>query len=63
VLWQCKFGWGCKYKRNHPGKGKLRDEFASAVATMLKPGVDHIVATKEPPPKKPKVEGGVITLE
>ena len=63
VLGRCKFGRGCKYKRNHPAKGELPNEFAAAVATMLKPGVDHVVATKEAPLKKPKIEGGVISLE
>jgi len=63
VLGRCKFGKGCKYRRNHPGNGELPDEFATGVANMLKPAVEHIVATKEAPSKKPKLEGGVIALE
>ena len=65
VLGRCKFGRGCKYKRNHPGKGELSDDFASAVAAMLKPAVDHVVATKEAPSptKKVKFEPGVVTIE
>jgi hypothetical protein len=63
VLGRCKFGKGCKSKKNHPGKGELTNDFANAVAAMLKPAVDHIVATKESPPKKPKTEGGVISIE
>ncbi len=63
VLGRCKFGKGCKYKENHPTKGELPNKFANAVATILKPAIDHIVATKESPPKKPKLEGGVISIE
>jgi hypothetical protein len=65
VLGRCKFGKGCKYRRNHPGKGELTDEFAAAVAAMLKPAVDHVVATKDAPSptKKVKFEPGVVTLE
>ena len=63
VLGHCKFGRGCKNRKNHPGKGELSDTFASAVATMLKPAVDHVVATKESPLKKMKTENEVVNLE
>ena len=63
VLGRCKFGRGCKYRKNHLGKGELSDDFAAAVAAMLKPAVDHVVATKEPPPKKIKMENEIVTVE
>jgi hypothetical protein len=56
VLGRCKFGGACKYKRNHPNKGDLSDDFAAAVVAALRQGVDYVVQTKESPPKKPKQE-------
>ncbi len=47
VLGQCKFGKGCRYRRNHPGKGELADAFAATVVSMLKPAVDHVTLTKD----------------
>ena len=63
VLGRCKFGRGCKYRKNHPGKGELSDDFAASVATMLKQAVNHVVATKESPIKKVKLENEIVTLE
>ena len=32
---KCKFGKGCKSKRNHPGKNKLCDIFAQLIVNTL----------------------------
>ena len=57
VLGKCKFGKGCKFKQNHPGKNELSDEFATLVITTLQAAVVKVVATKEGTNKciKPKV--------
>ncbi len=56
VLGQCKFGKGCKFKKNHPGKGDLPDVYASSVVSKLKDAVAYVMASKESPAKKMKVE-------
>jgi hypothetical protein len=63
VLGRCKFGKGCKFRRNHPGTNELSDEFAAQVVEMLTPAVTHVVATKEAPAKKIKVETGAPARE
>ena len=57
VLGKCKFGKGCKFKCNHPGKNELSDEFATLVVSTLQAAVVKVVATKEGTNKciKPKV--------
>ena len=59
VLGRCKFGKGCKFKRNHPGKNELSDEFAEAVVSTLQAAVTKVVASKEVTNKRVKAE--VIT--
>ena len=56
VLGQCKFGKGCKFRKNHPGKGDLPDAYASSVVLKLKEAVGYVMASKESPAKKMKVE-------
>ena len=56
VLGRCKFGKSCKYKKNHPKKNELSDDFASAVVAALQRAVNYVVSTKESPTKKLKVE-------
>ncbi len=60
VLGRCKFGKGCKFKRNHPGKNELSDDFAASVVTTLQSAVAKVVATKEGTNKRIKPE--VITV-
>ncbi len=60
VLGKCKFGKGCKFKRNHPAKKDLSDEYAQLVVSTLQSAVNKVVATKEAPTKCVKSE--VITL-
>ena len=56
VLGKCRFGASCKYKKNHPKKNELSDEFAASVVTALQQAVNFVVSTKEASPKKLKVE-------
>ena len=56
VLGKCKFGIHCKYKKNHPKRNELPDEFATAVVGALQQAVNYVVASKESPTKKLKVE-------
>ena len=56
VLGRCKFGKSCKYKKNHPKKNELPEEFATAVVAALQQAVNYVVSTKESPAKKLKVE-------
>lgn len=56
VLGKCKFGSQCKYKKNHPKRNELPDDFATAVVSTLQQAVTYLVATKESPTKKLKVE-------
>ena len=56
VLGQCKFGKGCKFQKNHPGKGDLPDGYVSLVVSKLKDTVAYVLASKESPVKKPKIE-------
>ena len=56
VLGQCKFGKGCKFRKNHPGKGELPDTYASSIVSTLKDAVAYVLASKESPAKKMKVE-------
>ena len=60
VLGKCKFGKGCKFKKNHPAKNDLSDDYAQLVVSTLQPAVNKVVATKEASPKRVKSE--VITL-
>lgn len=57
VLGRCKFGKGCRFRRNHPSQGELSDDYARQVVAALQQAVTHVIAQKEPPLKKPKVEG------
>ncbi len=56
VLGRCKFGKGCKFKRNHPAKGELSDEYAQWVVDALQTAVTKVVAMKESPNKWVKME-------
>ena len=56
VLGKCKFGKGCKYRRNHPGANEIPDTYAEKVVALLSQGVDYIVSTKAPAAKKIKPE-------
>jgi hypothetical protein len=56
VLGQCKFGKGCKYRKNHPGKGDLPDSYVTSVVAALQDAVSYVISSKESPLKKPKIE-------
>ena len=56
VLGRCKFGKGCKYRRNHPKAVEIPDDYAAQVVATLTEGVDYVVATKEGPAKRIKTE-------
>ncbi len=58
VLGKCKFGKGCKFRRNHPAKNDLSDEYAQLVVTTLQPAVTKVVATKDATNKRVKTEVG-----
>jgi hypothetical protein len=60
VLGRCKFGKSCKFKRNHPVKGELSDEYAQRVVDALHAAVTTVVATKESPNKRVKTEGTTL---
>jgi hypothetical protein len=46
VFGRCKFGKSCKFKRNHPAKGKLSEEYTQQVVDALQTAVTTVVATK-----------------
>ena len=56
VLGQCKFGKGCKFKQNHPGKNELPGELATSIVSTLQAAVTKVVATKEGTNKRIKPE-------
>ena len=56
VLGQCKFGKGCKYKKNHPRKGELPDIYVRSVVAALQDAVSYVISSKESPLKKTKIE-------
>ena len=51
-----QFGKGCKFRKNHPGRGDLPDAYTSSVVSKLKDAVGYVMASKESPAKKMKVE-------